>query len=58
VTHDREEAMEVADQIVIMNQGNIEQVGTTAEIYDRPANPFVMSFIGEVNILPNHSEFQ
>lgn len=57
VTHDREEAMEVADQIVIMNQGNIEQVGTTAEIYDRPANPFVMSFIGEVNMLPNHSEF-
>jgi sulfate transport system ATP-binding protein len=49
VTHDREEAMEVADQIVIMNRGNIEQVGTTAEIYDHPANPFVMGFIGDVN---------
>jgi sulfate transport system ATP-binding protein len=57
VTHDREEAMEVADQIVIMNRGNIEQVGTTAEIYDQPANPFVMSFIGDVNVLPYHLDF-
>ncbi|MGL5794153.1 MAG: sulfate/molybdate ABC transporter ATP-binding protein [Waterburya sp.] len=57
VTHDREEAMEVADQIVIMNQGNIEQVGTTAEIYDHPANPFVMSFIGDVNVVPHHFDF-
>jgi sulfate/thiosulfate transport system ATP-binding protein len=53
VTHDREEAMEVADRIVIMNKGRIEQVGTPAEIYDRPANSFVMSFIGPVNILPS-----
>jgi sulfate/thiosulfate transport system ATP-binding protein len=53
VTHDQEEAMEVADKIVIMNQGRIEQVGTPAEIYDRPANSFVMSFIGPVNILPS-----
>lgn len=53
VTHDREEAMEVADTIVIMNKGRIEQVGTPAEIYDRPANSFVMSFIGPVNILPS-----
>jgi sulfate transport system ATP-binding protein len=52
VTHDREEAMEVSDEIVIMNKGKIEQVGTPAEIYDRPLTPFVMSFVGEVNILP------
>ncbi|MGF1589892.1 MAG: sulfate/molybdate ABC transporter ATP-binding protein [Pleurocapsa sp.] len=55
VTHDREEAMAVADKIVVMNQGRIEQVGTPAEIYDNPANPFVMSFVGEVNALPNNS---
>ncbi len=55
VTHDQEEAMEVADKIVIMNRGNIEQVGTPAEIYDRPANAFVMSFIGPVNILPSNA---
>ncbi len=53
VTHDQEEAMEVADEIVIMNKGKIEQVGTAAEIYDHPATPFVMSFIGPVNILPS-----
>jgi sulfate/thiosulfate transport system ATP-binding protein len=51
VTHDQEEAMEVADTIVVMNQGKIEQVGSPAEIYDRPATPFVMQFIGEVNIV-------
>ncbi|MGL5879215.1 MAG: sulfate/molybdate ABC transporter ATP-binding protein, partial [Xenococcaceae cyanobacterium] len=55
VTHDREEAMAVADKIVVMNQGRIEQIGTPAEIYDYPANPFVMSFVGEVNVLPNTS---
>jgi sulfate/thiosulfate transport system ATP-binding protein len=55
VTHDQEEAMEVADEIVVMNQGRVEQVGTTAEIYDHPATPFVMSFIGPVNILPGNS---
>lgn len=53
VTHDQEEAMEVADEIVVMNQGSIEQVGTPAEIYDHPATPFVMKFIGPVNILPS-----
>ncbi|MGV2827137.1 sulfate/molybdate ABC transporter ATP-binding protein [Myxosarcina sp. GI1(2024)] len=53
VTHDQEEAMEVADEIVVMNQGKIEQVGTPAEIYDRPVTPFVMSFVGEVNVLPS-----
>ena len=52
VTHDQEEAMEVADRIVVMNQGRIEQIGTPAEIYDTPATPFVMSFVGAVNVLP------
>ncbi|MGQ9838414.1 MAG: sulfate/molybdate ABC transporter ATP-binding protein [Cyanobacteriota bacterium] len=51
VTHDQEEAMEVADKIVVMNQGQIEQVGSPAEIYDHPATPFVMSFVGQVNVL-------
>ena len=52
VTHDQEEAMEVADQIVVMNEGRIEQIGSPAEIYDQPATPFVMSFVGAVNVLP------
>lgn len=52
VTHDQEEAMELADKIVVINQGQIEQVGTAAEIYDFPATPFVMNFVGEVNRLP------
>lgn len=55
VTHDQEEAMEVANEIVIMNQGRIEQVGSPAEVYDHPASPFVMSFIGTVNVLPPSS---
>jgi sulfate/thiosulfate transport system ATP-binding protein len=55
VTHDQEEAMEVADQIVVMNQGKVEQIGAPAEIYDHPASPFVMSFIGPVNVLPGNS---
>jgi sulfate/thiosulfate transport system ATP-binding protein len=55
VTHDREEAMAVADKIVVMNQGRIEQIGTPAEIYEHPINPFVMSFVGEVNVLPHTS---
>ncbi len=54
VTHDQEEAMEVADRIVVMNHGKIEQIGTPAEIYDQPASPFVMSFVGAVNVLPSH----
>ncbi|MBD1805669.1 TOBE-like domain-containing protein [Microcoleus sp. FACHB-SPT15] len=53
VTHDQEEAMEVADELVVMNKGRVEQVGTPAEIYDNPATPFVMSFIGPVNVLPS-----
>lgn len=57
VTHDQEEAMEVSDQVVVMNRGKIEQVGSPAEIYDRPASAFVMSFIGPVNVLPSDSQF-
>ncbi len=49
VTHDQEEAMEVAEQIVVMNKGKIEQTGTPRELYESPANEFVMSFIGPVN---------
>lgn len=44
--------MEVADRIVVMNHGRVEQIGTPAEIYDQPATPFVMGFIGAVNVLP------
>jgi sulfate transport system ATP-binding protein len=55
VTHDQEEAMEVADRIVVMNEGRIEQIGSPAEIYDQPATPFVMSFVGAVNVLPRQA---
>jgi sulfate/thiosulfate transport system ATP-binding protein len=51
VTHDQEEAMEVADRIVVMNNGAVEQVGPPRELYEHPANAFVMSFIGPVNQL-------
>ncbi|MGZ4292158.1 MAG: sulfate/molybdate ABC transporter ATP-binding protein [Gaiellaceae bacterium] len=47
VTHDQEEAMEVADSVVVMNQGRVEQVAGPRELYDAPANDFVMSFVGE-----------
>jgi sulfate/thiosulfate transport system ATP-binding protein len=46
VTHDQEEAMELADQIVLINDGRVEQVGPPEELYDRPTSPFVMSFLG------------
>jgi sulfate/thiosulfate transport system ATP-binding protein len=52
VTHDQEEALEVADRVVVMNRGRIEQVGTPTEIYDRPATPFIYQFLGNVNALP------
>jgi len=52
VTHDQEEALEVADEVVVMNQGRIEQVGSPAAIYDSPASPFVYRFLGNVNALP------
>jgi sulfate/thiosulfate transport system ATP-binding protein len=51
VTHDQEEAMEVAEQIVVMNKGKIEQAGTPHDLYESPRNEFVMSFIGPVNKL-------
>src|SRR5690606_23316266 len=51
VTHDQEEAMAMADRIVVMNQGRIEQIGTGHEIYMRPATRFVADFIGDANLL-------
>jgi len=51
VTHDQEEAMDVAEQLVVMNRGRVEQSGTADELYEQPANEFVMSFVGEVNKL-------
>jgi sulfate transport system ATP-binding protein len=50
VTHDQEEALEVADRVVLMNKGRVEQIGTPEEVYDRPASPFVYSFLGTVNV--------
>lgn len=50
VTHDQEEALEVADRVVVMNQGKIEQIGTPEEVYDYPSTPFVFNFIGSVNL--------
>jgi sulfate transport system ATP-binding protein len=52
VTHDQEEALEVADRVVVMNRGRIEQVGAPADVYDHPATPFVFEFLGRVNRLP------
>ncbi len=51
VTHDQEEAMDVAGQLVVMNEGRVEQSGSADDLYDQPANEFVMSFVGEVNRL-------
>jgi sulfate transport system ATP-binding protein len=50
VTHDQEEAFEVADKVVVMRAGRIEQTGTPQEVFDHPANPFVMDFLGNVNV--------
>jgi sulfate/thiosulfate transport system ATP-binding protein len=50
VTHDQEEALEVADQVAILNQGRLEQIGTPQCIYDKPASPFVYNFLGNVNL--------
>ena len=50
VTHDQEEALEVADRIVVMNEGRIEQIGTPDEVYENPASPFVYKFLGKVNL--------
>jgi sulfate transport system ATP-binding protein len=51
VTHDQDEALELADRVVVMNRGRIEQVGTPQEVYDRPATPFVCGFLGDVNLV-------
>ena len=51
VTHDQREAMEVSDQVVVLNEGRIEQVGAPVEVYDKPANDFVMGFVGPVTEL-------
>jgi sulfate transport system ATP-binding protein len=56
VTHDQEEALEVADRVVVMNQGHIEQVGTAEEVYHHPANPFVYNFLGNVNLFHGRVE--
>ncbi|QLI82992.1 sulfate ABC transporter ATP-binding protein [Chitinibacter fontanus] len=50
VTHDQEEALEVADRVVVMNKGQIEQIGSPSEVYDTPASPFVYQFLGDVNL--------
>jgi sulfate transport system ATP-binding protein len=50
VTHDQEEALEVADRVVVMNEGRIEQIGTPDEVYEHPASPFVYEFLGKVNL--------
>lgn len=50
VTHDQEEALDVADRIVILNKGQIEQIGTPEDVYDNPVNPFVYHFLGDVNL--------
>jgi sulfate transport system ATP-binding protein len=52
VTHDQEEALELADRVVVMNKGRIEQVGTTDQVYEQPASTFVFDFLGNVNVLP------
>ncbi len=52
VTHDQEEALSIADRIVVMNHGVIEQVGTPMDIYREPASPFVADFVGKVNVIP------
>jgi sulfate transport system ATP-binding protein len=56
VTHDQEEAFEVADRVVLMNAGSIEQIGTPAEVFEEPASPFVMRFLGAVNVFQGHVE--
>jgi len=50
VTHDQEEALEVADQVVLMNKGRVEQLGAPSEVYNKPASPFVYGFLGNVNL--------
>lgn len=54
VTHDQEEALEVADRIVVMNKGQVEQIGTPQEVYEHPATPYVYNFLGNVNQFNSH----
>ena len=54
VTHDQEEALEVADRIVVINKGVVEQIGTPQDVYDHPASPFVYNFLGNVNQFKSH----
>jgi sulfate/thiosulfate transport system ATP-binding protein len=56
VTHDQEEAFEVSDRVVLMNAGHIEQVGTPAQVFEEPASPFVMRFLGTVNVFQGRLE--
>jgi sulfate transport system ATP-binding protein len=56
VTHDQEEAFELADRVVLMNRGRVEQVGTPGQVFDEPASPFVMQFLGEVNVFHGRLE--
>ena len=54
VTHDQEEALEVADRVVVINKGKIEQIGTPQDVYDHPVSPFVYQFLGNVNEFNSH----
>jgi sulfate transport system ATP-binding protein len=56
VTHDQEEAFEVADQVVVMNEGKIEQVGSPESVFEQPGTPFVMDFLGNVNVFHGRVE--
>jgi sulfate transport system ATP-binding protein len=56
VTHDQEEAFEVSDRVVVMRNGQVEQAGTPQEVFDHPANPFVMDFLGNVNVFHGRVE--
>ena len=56
VTHDQEEAFEVADHVVVMNEGKIEQLGTPQQVFEHPANAFVMDFLGNVNVFHGRVE--
>jgi sulfate/thiosulfate transport system ATP-binding protein len=56
VTHDQEEALEVADRVVVMNAGRVEQVGNPGEVYHHPSNPFVFNFLGNVNLFQGRVE--
>jgi sulfate/thiosulfate transport system ATP-binding protein len=56
VTHDQEEALELANEVVVMHQGRIEQIGTPDDVYNRPASPFVAGFIGAANVIEGRVE--